>query len=76
MTITITTEEWDQTLLGYGLAMKKQIELEALMRESQTVEEEQRFYRLWEDQCEQVLTLRGRLAIMVKHAALQKASLE
>lgn len=67
---------WDRTLLDYGLAMKKQWELEDRMRAATDVEEETRLSRLWENQCELVFTLKSKVAIMAKHMALHRAQKE
>lgn len=73
MIIEVDANMWDETLLGYGQAMLKKQALEEQMQAATTVDAEQEFYRQWEDQCELILTFKGKLAIMIKHLALHKA---
>lgn len=73
MILEIDSKTWDETLLGYGQAMLKKQELEEQMQAATTLEAEQEFYRQWEDQCELILTFKGRMAIMIKHLALHTA---
>lgn len=69
-----TKENWDQLLLDYGLAMQARDDYYQKMRAASTVTEEQHFGDLWEEQSLRVSDFRGKLSIMVKDMAIERAA--
>lgn len=71
---TFTNENWDQMLLDYGLAMQAQDDYYQKMRAATTVTEEQHYGDLWEEQSLKVSDFRGKMTVMVKNMAIERAA--
>lgn len=67
------TDRWDATLLEYGLALKHRSDMERQMFNADNVEVQDQFYELWDQASTQVTTLRGKIAIIAKHMAVDRA---